>query len=420
MRVGGSFGYDIGLIGNTNMQRVHHVIIWRNYSILWTKEMSWLYEKTLENIFAMAFSSIAAILVTAFVFYLTSPPVVSDDVKLALVNVLARELRGRPDVPLVSSVVINGVFATEFGLDQAKTIFVSATALSAERNGPIRSLNTGRPETPPNSEIEDDEVYGHRLWAIFEPTKQGLFDKISGRPGFYNLKTFAYASIYTENELVPDKIESIDIDSLGDKGIMVDLHSDFADRSGRGFILFHRNQKGSWQISSLPEMSSLIRRLVQGNANPLGPSMPPFCCFGGRNRRSSPPRNLQAIADQGVYEDTWTAVVGGVSQTYSLLANGGKYVVSRHSQRGYLQILTLAFTNDENAVLAPHRAFATMLRFRDGRLEVDDLWNWGKPIMSIEPMRIGSIDIDSVMKAGIEAHISGDTFFGYTEFSKRR
>jgi hypothetical protein len=58
------------------------------------------------------------------------------------------------------------------------------------------------------------------------------------------------------------------------------------------------------------------------------------------------------------------------------------------------------------------------LDLSDNGLAPDLLWNWGLPMISVAPLRPTDVHLDEIAKAGIVAHIKGDTFFGYTEFER--
>ena len=131
-------------------------------------------------------------------------------------------------------------------------------------------------------------------------------------------------------------------------------------------------------------------------------------------------KNLVDIVKGGVYEDLWEANIDGVMRHYSSVSNGGYYSFMRHPQREHLDLFVLTFAQDDQAVLGPHYAIASMLAYKNNELVFDDLWNWGHPMASIKPLRTNQVERDSLIEAGISSHIDGDNFYGYTEFEKKR
>lgn len=131
---------------------------------------------------------------------------------------------------------------------------------------------------------------------------------------------------------------------------------------------------------------------------------------------SRPP--LQQLKDTGVYEDKWVLTHNSEKVSFVTLRNGGTYQVRTHPVKNHVHFVTVAFFADGHAILSAHFAVVNVFVLEDRVLTHDLLWNWGFPMVSVVPLRPTDIDLNSIAKAGVLAHIIGNTFFGYTEFER--
>ena len=127
---------------------------------------------------------------------------------------------------------------------------------------------------------------------------------------------------------------------------------------------------------------------------------------------------FRELANAGVDEDEWILKYNGRTMTFVTLGNGGTYQLLKHPVREYTQIATVAYFRDDRAILDAHYAVVNFLTLADNRMVRDVLWNWGFPMVSAVPLRPSDIDLDSIAKAGVLAHIVGNTFFGYNDFER--
>lgn len=262
-----------------------------------------------------------------------------------------------------------------------------------------------------------------RFLAIFEPNGQSVVDKITDSPGFYRLASFSHFEVPDSESLLSKKIEANDLDQDGNKEIIVHLKSNWADSTSLGLVVLKKDENGDWNFLSLPSITNLMRRTAAGLYKP--PARPPVSSgpipvFGTMGKSSDlsnlPP--FSELAEWGVSEDNWTATHDGRDVEFVTLRNGGNYYVKSHVVKGHTQILTVAFSRDENAVQGPHYAIVSAFRFSHNALVRDDLWNWGYPMTSDVALNLGDLDIDSLHKGGVLAHVVGNTFYGYTDFQK--
>jgi hypothetical protein len=267
---------------------------------------------------------------------------------------------------------------------------------------------------------KDAEWY--RWVAIFEPQEPRLLDKLVGRPGFYELQSSGHIEVPSPDSLVPSKVEVLDFDGDGVPEVHVTLRSTWADSTSIGPLILRKRQGCAWQALVLPSISALTSHVLQGNSphpdNMIPPGRP-FPFFGMRDASDEGARPpLQDLKNAVVYEDNWILTHNGENVPFVTLRNGGTYHVRRHPVRDHVHFATVAFFADGHAVLSAHYAVVNFLVLDDRVLTRDLLWNWGFPMVSLAPLRPADIDLDSIAKAGIVAHIIGNAFFGYKEFER--
>jgi hypothetical protein len=261
----------------------------------------------------------------------------------------------------------------------------------------------------------------YRILAVFEPKGQSIFDKLVGRSGFYGLTSLTYVWVPFADNILPKRILVEDYDTDGSKELFVEIESIFADRVSVGFMMLSKGEDGEWELLALPSLSQVTSETLEGLLpHPAGlkPILEPYTYFGLTEDETDPDQEKPDLSQYEVYEEEWVAVHNGAEVQFATLSNGGQYYLRRHPIKDHFQIATLGFFADEYSVLGAHYCVIACFSLETSELTRDLLWNWGYPMLSVAPMYVSDIDLDSVMQAGIDAHINGETFFGYTEFSR--
>lgn len=335
---------------------------------------------------------------TIFLFSFTSQPSTSDAIKEKLKTVVLNKLQSELGRAESIAPEITRFLAQDFDVNPMKSIVMFGI-------------------WEPKKDTED--LY--RWIAIFEPQEQGLLDKIAGRPGFYQLKWFGHIEVSSPDLLVPSKVEVMDFDGDGIPEIHIKLKSTWGDSTSVGPLILKRYQGGEWQAIVLPSISVLTSQVLSGNLpsrDKMTPGGQPYSYFGMATSKHFLRPPIKQLANDGVYEDKWTLTHNGEKVPFVTLRNGGTYQVQKHPFKDYMQFATVAFFDDGNSVLGGHYAVVNFLILGERELKRDLLWNWGFPMVSIVPLKPKDIELDSVTKAGIAAHIIGNVFYGYTEFER--
>ncbi len=246
-----------------------------------------------------------------------------------------------------------------------------------------------------------------------------MFDKIVGRPGFFELKSLTTFEAMYKDSLSFDKIEAIDLNNDGVQEIHIKLKSTWADGTSVGPIIYSKNMYGTWGLISLPSISEVINT-SPSKRNMKGRKPILFFNLAENDGQEKETKEIVEIKGLSIDEHVWSANHNGEILKFTTLRNGGDYFFRQHPVKGYSQIQTLAFFHDGGATLGPHYAVVNMFKYEKNKLKVDDLWNWEEPIYTARPLRLLEIEIDFIEKAGIQAHISGDVFYGYIGYEKIR
>ncbi len=349
-----------------------------------------------ENLISYLICSFFGVIVTTLVFYLTSPPSSPEKIRKKFKHMILKKLQKELFSGKKVEPKIDTFFTQELDLNSVKIIVTFGT-------------------WEPKKNFE-----WHRWIGIFESQAPKLLDKLVGRSGFYKLTSFTHIKIPNPNALIVSKFEAKDLDGDGIPEIYVTLKSTWADSTSIGPLILRKYKSTSWQVLGLPSISFLTHEILRGKLPDQKrriSSARPFGFFDkpeNVNSLNRPP--LDKLLDAKIYEDSWTLIHNGMKVNFVTLRNGGTYEIRTHPIKDYPQIATIAFFNDGRAVLDAHYSVVTFFRIEDEGLCRDLLWNWGYPMISAIPMRPKEIDIESIAKAGIEAHKIGDIFFGYTEF----
>lgn len=347
-------------------------------------------EKIKDNLFSNVFSLLFGAIVTILLFFFSSNPVSPEDVKQELLEISLGEMKKRYGEMITES-TIDKITSTELEAGADKSIILSGST----------NIN--------------DNLY--RWVSIFERKPPGVFDKLVGRSGFFNLTSLTSYEAPYFNSLLVDKIEVIDFDGDGASEVHVRLQSIWADSTSFGPLILSKKDDAKWYLSALPSISNAINSPLK---NPKMGGRRPYNYFGMVDDEDQKPKPINELKQLGISEEPWSLIHNGEEQEFSTLRNGGDYIFRNHTIKGYAQIQTLSFFIDGGAVLGPHYAVVNMFKFGENGLETDELWNWEYPMYSTRPLRLSEIDMGSILKAGIMSHTVGDVFYGYTEFEKIR
>jgi len=349
-----------------------------------------LKQKIKDNLFSNVFSLCLGGIITAFFFFFSSHPVGPEEVKEELLVTSLDEITKR-----------YGGVASESSIDKLAS---AGLEVGAEKSIIVAG----------SVKIDDGQ---YRWVSIFERSPPGLIDKLVGRPGFFELKSLTSYEAPSFNSLLVDGIEIKDFDGNGTSEIHVRLESVWADSTSVGPIIFTKKEDTQWSMNAVPPISDAINETVK---NPEMGGRRPYTFFGMVGDGDPSPKSIDELRQLDISEETWIVNHNGVEKSFTTLRNGGDYTFRTHPVKGYSQIQTLSFFRDGGAVLGPHYAVVNMFKFGEAGLETDDLWNWEYPMYSTRPLRLLDIDLDSISEAGIQAHVAGDVFYGYTEFEKIR
>ena len=129
-----------------------------------------------EQVLGNVISGILGVVVIIGLFHFTSQPIRSSDVREKLVE-MARACMQQQLATNLTSVVFDSVTSESLDLSTSNSVVVYGKAVSA--NGALS-----------------------RFLMIFEPSGQGLIDKVIGRPGFYDIGYWAIIPGAENDEVV--------------------------------------------------------------------------------------------------------------------------------------------------------------------------------------------------------------------------
>ncbi len=350
-------------------------------------------EKLKDNLFSNLFSLFFGAFLAALLFFLTSHPTDPERIKQELLDISLSEMR-----------VIYGTSITESNIEKQ---FATELEVGADKS----IVLVGSTKIDKTS---------YRWIAIFEKESPSAIDTMVGRSGFFNLSSLTSFEVPSFNSFLVDKIEARDFDEDGTLELHVRIKSIWADSISVGPLILSKKGASNWHLYSLPSISKVINSPADTPSNKWEAIVYRPYHFFGMVGDDPNPKSRNDLKQLALSEDSWILNHNGQEQSFSTLRNGGDYIFRKHVIRGHSQIQTLSFFVDGHAVLGPHYAVVNMFKFGKNGIETDALWNWGHPMYSGRPLRLLEIDLDSISKAGIDAHTIGDVFYGYTEFEKIR
>ena len=349
-------------------------------------------DKFLDNLFSNIFSLLIGVFITVLGFFLTSSATTPEEVKAELMKEIKSQIQPRYQGEKLT-ITARKYFTKELDISSERSVFVFGDAESKSNH--------------------------YRWIAIFDNKSPSLIDKLVGRSSSLALSSMSTFEAPFEGTMLFKKVEAIDIDNDGVSEVHVRIKSHYADSTATGGLLFSKNLIGEWNLLGIPSTTMTVSNLLA----PKNKALSPITHFGlshGDNGGLKPikPIKPSKMNKMSLYEHEWIVDHNGKDTSFTTFRNGGDYKFGSHSVKGHTQIEVLSFFADGNAVLGPHYAIVNTYRITKEAIIPDKLWNWGYPMYSSKPMRINEIEMPSILKAGIIAHTSGDTFFGQTDFEK--
>lgn len=354
------------------------------------------------HLVAFVYSTMFWFIPFALVFYYapsTTPASSSAEIKLELNQIIQDNIKKSVN-SLPQKITFNAIKSEPLDLSVTNSIFVYGTFLNNE--GEIcRFLN------------------------IFEPKSPNLFDKIAGRMGFYESKSFTYVNVEdSEDALLPESIEIKDIDQDGNKEILVHVKSTWADASSRGIFILKKGFDDEWKLLSLHSLSKTLSNFLSSKTETerletQKPLKSPNVFFGDLKRKDvDTKRIMKKMAGYGIYEDLWEVNHNGDKMEITMIRNGGIIKEFKHPYKNNFQLGIAVDIDDDRAVQGNHQVMISFVKIGNDDLETDIFWNWGYPMISVVPTKISDIDLSEFWKIGISSHEISNSFFGYTEFEK--
>lgn len=89
-----------------------------------------------------------------------------------------------------------------------------------------------------------------------------------------------------------------------------------------------------------------------------------------------------------------------------------------NGQAGYKHFDVLANIDDDEAIQGSHHLMVSFFKIENNSLVPDPNWNWAHPMFSIGLEDSEEVELSEMQEAGLQAHVSGSSVFGLTEFGK--
>ncbi|MCY1506285.1 hypothetical protein D9M68_405310 [compost metagenome] len=272
--------------------------------------------------------------------------------------------------------------------------------------------------------FDKEHVAIARWVGIFEPSEQRWIDKLVGRNGFFELKRLAVIDINNRDELIAKQIEAKDLDGDGVYEFIIKLESEWADSRSSGFLLVKRTKSGGWRLDGLPNMAKSINQSIDGKISEIASFHAigePLLFFDYTKNKQKRKRSNFNVSNADVYQDEYVArSKDGDEPVFYLLRNGGYYDFIDHPVRKTSDIAVVAFIADDGPIMGRHHGALTVYSIAGSEaLSRDINWNWGYSMLSSAPLAVDEIDLDSIIKAGVEAHVIGNMMVWYTAFERK-
>ena len=347
-----------------------------------------------EQVLGNVISGILGVVVIIGLFHFTSQPIRSSDVREKLVE-MARACMQQQLATNLTSVVFDSVKSESLDLSTSNSVVVYGKAVSA--NGALS-----------------------RFLMIFEPSGQGLIDKVIGRPGFYDIGYWAIIPGAENDEGVVASKNIEDLDKDGNKDILIRLKSTYADGVSKGLLILKKDKHDVWHLMGLPSMTKIMHSIAAGQSplpKGLQPALPPIHWFSN-DKKLKPKPNYKQYLDWEIDESNWQVTDAIGNHSFWMIRNGTKIQMYENEQAGYKQFGVLANIYDDEAIQGKHHLMVSFFKIENNSLIPDQHWNWAYPMFSIGLEDSQAVDLSEMQEAGLQAHVAGGSVVGLTEFGK--
>ena len=347
-----------------------------------------------EQVLGNVISGILGVVVIIGLFHFTSQPIRSSDVREKLVE-MARACMQQQLATNLTSVVFDSVKSESLDLSTSNSVVVYGKAVSA--NGALS-----------------------RFLMIFEPSGQGLIDKVIGRPGFYDIGYWAIIPGAENDEVVVSSMNIEDLYKDGNKDILIRLKSTYADGVSKGLLILKKDKHDVWHLMGLPSMTKIMHSIAAGQSplpKGLQPALPPIHWFSN-DKKLKPKPNYKQYLDWEIDESNWQVTDAIGNHSFWMIRNGTKIQMYENEQAGYKQFGVLANIYDDEAIQGKHHLMVSFFKIENNSLIPDQHWNWAYPMFSIGLEDSQAVDLSEMQEAGLQAHVAGGSVVGLTEFGK--
>lgn len=359
------------------------------------------YKHLKDHFIAFIFSTLFGVILAISLFALTAPPKTTAEVRQALLTQVEKEVCSQFNIHTKSLDIDSlAFFTTETDVGMPETVILAGQWMN-------------------NLEGSLCNYYV----AIFDPEQDSILDKLSGRNSFYSLSSFTSIQNLYPNNFEVTEFESIDIDNDGSKELHLRVRATWGDGVSVSPLIFKRKTSRGWQLITLPSVEQVALEIIDGKQPHPGfaPLHSPHTIFAGdysgtyTNTAIGSITNLFPIS---LYQDELETTHNGKNRLLYLLRNGGEYQLRKHLIKKHFQIATVAQMDDGTCVQGDHHLLVTFFEIFNNNLRPDVLWNWGYPMISTTPLKMSDIFIEDIAAGGIDAHVVGNSFFGYTDFQR--
>lgn len=331
---------------------------------------------------------------TVVLFHYTSQPTRSAEVREKLVGMAQKQIEKKLATRM-ASVTLDSVTVDSLDLSTSNSVVVYGSAVSTD--GDLS-----------------------RFLMVFEPSSQGVIDKIVGRAGFYGIGYWAIIADAGDDEVVVSSVSIEDLDGDGNKDILVRLKSTYADGVSKGLLVLKKDAHDLWHLMGLPSMTKIMHSTAAGHSplpEGLRPATAPIRWFSDDKRNKHKP-DVRRYADWEVDEFDWEVADPEGSHSLWMIRNGTKIEMLENKQAGYKHFGVLANIHDYKAIQGPHHLMVSFFRIEDNKLVLDQNWNWAYSMFSIGMENSQNVELEEMQQAGLSVHVSGNTVFGLTEFGR--
>ena len=347
-----------------------------------------------EQVLSTVISGIIGIAATVGLFHFTSQPIRSADVREKLVE-KARECIQQQLATHLDSVTFYSVASESLDLSTSNSVVVYGRAVST--NGALS-----------------------RFLMVFEPSGQSLIDKVVGRPGFYDIGYWAIIPDAGDDEVVASSVNIEDLDKDGNKDILVRLKSTYADGVSKGLLILKKDIHDVWHLMGLPSMTEIMHSIAAGQPpQPEGLHLPlPAIQWFSNDEKLKPKSDIKQYLNWEIDEDNLQVADSTGNHSFWMFRNGTKIKMFENGQAGYKHFGVLVNINDEEAIQGRHHLMVSFFKIENNSLVPDPNWNWAYPMFSIGLEDSQEVELSDMQEAGLQAHVSGSSVFGLTEFGK--